>query len=99
MEISKGKVSSLALCAKACEDESSLFIYGKKGPKSTACEEEGCSCICEVATDSNNECLEEREMDTFNLYRYVKRGLEMSHYEIQRHYQLNLHKKLSKKSL
>ena len=75
LEISKGKVSSLEQCAKACRDVSSLFIYGKKGSKSTACDEDGCSCICEVSVDANDECLKEKEVDTFDLYRYVKRGM------------------------
>ena len=75
LEISKGKVSSLEQCAKACADVSSLFIYGKKGSKSTACDDGGCSCICEVSVDSNDECLKEKEVDTFDLYRYVKRGM------------------------
>ena len=71
-EISKGKLSTVMECAMTCSNVSVLFIYGKRGGKTTSCDDEGCSCVCELSINCNGNCIKEKFVDAFDLYRYTR---------------------------
>ena len=61
---------SLEVCAIACKNRSSMFIYGRADGDETRCYGGKCRCACEAAASKEGSCTEVPHTG-YNVYKYA----------------------------